>query len=66
MRITGGPSMKAKPTTTSDGAIGPDAHVERVVSVVTGQPILIRCECPLGHDHTYAEWQARFGDGTGC
>ncbi|MCI0157916.1 hypothetical protein KNO15_14550 [Leifsonia shinshuensis] len=38
-----------------------EAHVERAVSVVTGRPILIRCECPLGHDHTYAEWQERFG-----
>ncbi|MGH1524318.1 hypothetical protein ACRAWC_09885 [Leifsonia sp. L25] len=36
-------------------------HIERATSVVTGQPILIRCECPLGRDHTYAEWQERFG-----
>ncbi len=39
------------------------AHVENATSVVTGRPILIRCECPLGHDHTYAEWQERFGSG---
>jgi hypothetical protein len=39
------------------------AHIERATSVVTGLPILIRCECPLGHDHTYAEWQERFGAG---
>lgn len=39
------------------------AHVEHAVSVVTGKPILIRCECPLGHDHTYADWLARFGKG---
>ncbi|WP_157498400.1 hypothetical protein [Leifsonia sp. Leaf336] len=39
----------------------PGAHVERATSVVTGQPISIRCDCPLGHDHTYAEWRARFG-----
>ena len=36
-------------------------HVEHATSVVTGQPILIRCECPLGRDHTYPEWQERFG-----
>lgn len=38
-------------------------HVECATSVKTGQPILIRCECPLGRDHTYAEWQERFGSG---
>lgn len=40
------------------------AHVENATSVITGRPILIRCECPLGHDHTYAEWRERFGSGT--
>jgi hypothetical protein len=39
------------------------AHVERAISVVTGLPINIRCECPLGHDHTYAEWRERFSAG---
>lgn len=40
------------------------AHVERATSVVTGLPIYIRCECPLGRDHTYAEWRERFSGGT--
>lgn len=48
---------------TLPSAAGPVVpHVERATSVVTGHPILIRCECPLGRDHTYAEWRERFGD----
>ncbi|MFE4468777.1 hypothetical protein ACFRFH_08150 [Leifsonia sp. NPDC056824] len=55
--------MKPQPRDASSA--GPTVpHVERATSVVTGQPILIRCECPLGRDHTYAEWQERFGGGT--
>ncbi len=45
------------------GTTATEAHVERATSVVTGLPIFIRCECPLGRDHTYAEWQELFGGG---
>lgn len=40
------------------GAMVP--HFERFTSLVTGELILIECECPIGEDHTYADWVARF------
>lgn len=52
----------AKKNRASGGGTAIEPHVERAISVVTGRPILIRCECPLGHDHTYAEWRECFGD----
>ena len=36
-------------------------HAERVMSPTTGEWTRVSCECPLGEDHTYAEWVARFG-----
>ncbi|WP_426626199.1 hypothetical protein ACPPVW_09305 [Leifsonia sp. McL0607] len=53
--------MSKKTRQAQSGTTTTDSHVERATSVVTGQPILIRCQCPLGHDHTYADWQERFG-----
>ena len=55
--------MKPQSRDASSDAGPTVPHVERATSVVTGQPILIRCECPLGRDHTYTEWQERFGGG---
>ena len=31
-------------------------HVERTVSIRTGEVILISCDCPIGTDHTYGDW----------
>lgn len=39
----------------------PVRHVERILGQMSGEWVLISCECPLGQDHTYAEWVARFG-----
>jgi hypothetical protein len=36
-------------------------HVERMLASRSGEWILISCDCPIGQDHTYAEWVARFG-----
>ncbi|MFE4951914.1 hypothetical protein ACFQ9V_17570 [Leifsonia sp. NPDC056665] len=36
-------------------------HVERVLSASTGKWVGIYCDCPIGIDHTYAEWIARYG-----
>jgi hypothetical protein len=36
-------------------------HVERIIAPSTGNVVLIGCECPLGRDHTYADWLTRFG-----
>ena len=50
----------------STGARGPKAgvsHVERVLGVKTGQWVLITCDCPIGEDHTYSDWLARFSVG---
>lgn len=38
----------------------PSVHRERSISSVTGETILIACDCPIGEDHTYADWLARF------
>ncbi|MCM3657700.1 hypothetical protein M3147_10600 [Agromyces mediolanus] len=32
-------------------------HVERFVDPKTGEAILLRCDCSLGRDHDYADWQ---------
>ena len=55
--------MSKKTRGPGSGTTTTEAHVERATSVVTGLPIFIRCECPLGHDHTYSEWQELFGGG---
>jgi hypothetical protein len=34
-------------------------HLERFIGT-NGSPILIECDCPIGREHTYAEWLARF------
>lgn len=31
-------------------------HVETFVDPKTGEAILLRCDCPIGRDHDYAEW----------
>jgi hypothetical protein len=36
-------------------------HFEKFLSIA-GDLILIECDCPIGHEHTYAEWLARFTD----
>lgn len=36
------------------------SHFEQSISGVTGEPIRIECDCPIGEDHTYADWLARF------
>lgn len=35
-------------------------HFERSISGVTGEEVFIECDCPIGEDHTYADWLARF------
>ncbi|RDV44977.1 hypothetical protein DOE76_09600 [Leifsonia sp. ku-ls] len=32
------------------------AHTEVYRSRRTGERITVRCDCPLGRDHTYGEW----------
>jgi hypothetical protein len=39
----------------------PAGHLEWAESLVTGLPVSVECECPLGQDHTFADWVARFG-----
>lgn len=36
------------------------AHFERSISTVTGEEIFLECECPIGEDHTYADWLSHF------
>ncbi|WP_179150713.1 hypothetical protein [Leifsonia sp. NCR5] len=36
------------------------SHFEQSISGVTGELIRIECDCPIGEDHTYADWLARF------
>lgn len=36
-------------------------HVERILGHVSAEWVLISCDCPIGEDHSYAEWIARFG-----
>jgi|GEM_PF-1814183 len=33
-------------------------HVERMLASRSGEWILISCDCPIGEDHTYADWAA--------
>ena len=46
-------------TARTDSVAAP--HVERMLASRSGEWILISCECPIGEDHTYAEWVGRFG-----
>lgn len=39
-------------------------HVERILAAKAGEWVHLSCDCPIGEDHTYAEWVARFGAGT--
>ena len=58
--------LEARMANASTGARGPKAgvsHVERVLGVKTGQWVLITCDCPIGEDHTYSDWLARFSVG---
>ncbi len=41
------------------GSGGAEPHFERFLST-EGDTILIECDCPIGREHTYADWQARF------
>jgi hypothetical protein len=34
-------------------------HLERLLST-SGEVILIECDCPIGQEHTYADWLLRF------
>lgn len=38
----------------------PDWHVESSTSIWGDRSFQIECDCPIGRDHTYAEWVARF------
>ena len=31
-------------------------HIERYLSSRDGSPILVSCDCPIGHDHDYRRW----------
>lgn len=44
-----------------------DAHDEIYIGDRGGEIIRVSCECPLGHDHSFAEWRRRFeiADGPG-
>lgn len=35
-------------------------HAEIYSHSRTGEQILVRCECPIGHDHGYQDWSAEF------
>ncbi|MEN2736934.1 hypothetical protein ABCS02_04005 [Microbacterium sp. X-17] len=39
----------------------PVAHVETIQGSGDSRAISVRCWCPIGHDHTYAEWVELFG-----
>lgn len=39
----------------------PVAHVEAIPGTGESRTIHVRCWCPIGHDHTYAEWVELFG-----
>ena len=41
----------------------PVAHVETIPGSGEGdsRTISVGCSCPIGHDHTYAEWVELFG-----
>ncbi|GAB3575630.1 hypothetical protein GCM10027406_07440 [Leifsonia lichenia] len=50
-------------TRSSNGQVRPAEyapHFEQSTSGVTGELVLIECDCPIGEDHTYADWLARF------
>jgi len=38
----------------------PPPHLERAINSVTGRPIYIECDCPLGSDHTFEDWLEGF------
>ncbi|GAA4144523.1 hypothetical protein [Leifsonia shinshuensis] len=45
------------------GRPSPVPHVETIPGSGEGESktISVRCWCPIGHDHTYAEWVELFG-----
>lgn len=47
--------------TTAAPLTGSIAHVETIPSARGAEVILLRCDCPIGRDHTYAEWVQIFG-----
>ncbi|SEA35393.1 RNA polymerase sigma factor [Leifsonia sp. 21MFCrub1.1] len=47
----------------SSSAEWPTPHRERFTRAELEAPLFVACECPLGRDHTFAEWDERFGVG---
>lgn len=45
--------------TTSSTVIGA-AHVERYRGELGDRPTLVSCDCPIGHDHDYRDWEKEF------
>lgn len=35
-------------------------HVEVFYGIVSGDPIQLWCDCPIGQSHTYEQWVDRF------
>ena len=46
--------------TQDPGSTIPVWHVESSTSMSGDRSFLIECDCPIGRDHTYPEWVARF------
>jgi hypothetical protein len=46
----------------TDGEVeqGP-AHTERHLNPISGETVYVFCDCPIGQEHTYGDWVARFG-----
>ncbi|CAM5485413.1 hypothetical protein [Leifsonia shinshuensis] len=47
--------------THDEAGAGRVRHVERMLAPTSGEWVRIGCDCPIGEDHTYADWVARFG-----
>ena len=39
------------------------SHREQFTRADSEEPLFVACECPLGRDHTFAEWDEKFGVG---
>jgi hypothetical protein len=56
-RVSGGdPVPVGSPGLGGRGVV----HVELFYSLTTNEPIRVRCDCPIGRAHSYAEWVDRF------
>jgi len=52
--------MSTIPSDRPTQQVADASHFEQSISGVTGEQIRIECDCPIGEDHTYADWLARF------